>query len=720
MITRIINTGPGLPRKQPLPDKPGANIAGSFSICSPVLAIFVLVSACTPSASTLPSITPEVVERQVETVDPEQEVITHGIEPEQEIIVADDPWALAEQAEGAPADQAASYLLPAIAGFIELQQLATAQSLIEQLQTRPMTGFQQDSLKFHQAQLAQALGQHSAAIAGIGELLRSHRQSPGQAPDFRARLLLLLASSQQALHRKNEAVTTLLQRDVLLDQSGRITNQQNILTLIGSLDPLSLSLLRESPSNNAINGWIALSEILQSGLPEDRLLEIQRWRSLYPEHPAEQALLDQYQLAVRSIHYKHIAMLLPLTSPFGKAAQAYYDGFMASHSEDHSTYQPAVSLHDIGDDPALASLYYQAAINNGADFVVGPLGRLAVNALLSGPRSELPTLVIGNVPPDKTAPDLYGISLSPEQEARQVAERAFSDGLRQASIFRSNSEWGQRVATAFAVQWESLGGTVVDNAAFPPDIPDYSQIIKKLLGLDKSITRERILSAQLDVDLKFTPRRRDDIDFLFLAANASQARLLVPQLRFFQAHDLALYATSYVYSGKPNPATDADLDGIIFGDMDWILDVAVLPQPEPEPEQNQQPATEDATTEDSAQPDLSANSDTTSVAAPGANSVASPETTVLTEQPNLRESSPYYHTDLDRLYALGLASYKLIPRLDALRNNQWQRYPGKTMDISVGLDGNVLRHLTWARFDQGIPVPLPRGTGIIPVPNPGQ
>ena len=236
------------------------------------------------------------------------------------------------------------------------------------------------------------------------------------------------------------------------------------------------------------------------------------------------------------------------------------------------------------------------------------------------------------------------------------------------------------------------------------------------------------MSAQLNINLEFTPRRRDDIDFLFLAANADQARLLVPQLRFFQAHDLALYATSYVYSGKPDPAVDADLDGIIFGDMNWILDAAVLPEPEPAPALTFEAETDSETAIESRPlPDGQPETETAAALEGGAEPVESPPPLVAAQPPSGRETDPYYHTDLDRLYALGLDSYPLISGLKALRSNQGWRYFGKAVDLSVRTDGNIWRHLTWARFERGMPVPLPGITtvdilaptpGLVPLPTP--
>ncbi len=666
-----------------------------------VVGVLASTAACVPAAYIHPTGSPKVVDatgeaaaaaaREGQTpeatavVEEAQPAIAHAIDREQRIIPADDPRALAQQAEEVPADQAASLLLPAIAGYIESSQLDAAQTLIEETHGKQMTASQRQTLQLHEAQLAQARNNHEHAV----ELLRRlEESSPNAAAD--SKLLLMLADSQQSLRRYGVAVETLLQRDGLLEQAERIANQQRILTLLGSLDSLSLSLLRENPADDAIEGWIALREILSIDPLTQRLAEIRQWRARYGGHPAE-LVLAQRLLADSSVHYKHIAVLLPLTSAFGRDAQAFYEGFMAARDEDISAYRASVSLHDIGEDPALVAAYYQAAVAADADFVVGPLGRRAVGALLSAAPPELPTLVIGTIPQEKSAPNLYGISLSPEQEAAQAAARAFADGHRQAGIFASDSEWGRRVANAFAAEWEARGGTLVDNATFPRDIADHAQVIRKLLGLNESIARARILEARLGVDMQFTPRRRDDLDFLFLAANAGQARLLAPQIRFFQAHDLALYATSTVYSGKPDPATDADLDGIIFGDMNWMLDAAIVAQAEPASGEGEG---EGATIQPPA---------------------ALPPATAHEHEPeHERASSPYHHTERDRLYALGLESYRLIPALDTLRNNHWRRYSGTAMDISVQADGNALRHLAWARFEQGLPVPLPTTLGERP------
>lgn len=712
------------------------------------------------------------------------EAIPHAIEAQPQIIAADAPWALVRRAEQVAADEVAALLLPALSGFIEGGELAAAQSVVERLQTETLSGFQRRALRFQSALLAQQLGRHARAIEFLRGLDISLAVDANDAPDAaaeHAEILRLLADSQMALRRNADALLTLLRRDALA-LPDRAANQMQIMALLDSLDPLRRQLFLEDPPFPELPGWLALNDILRAARPADRARAIRGWQARHPAHPARRFVADQrlaglpepatvattvavtgattvVATTVAKIakpgappakiakpgappgpsatvstpptpptpKYRHIALLLPLTSSFGAAAQAFFEGFMAAHRDDwddhgrddgdgdgdqndhggdgagggqndqgrdEAAQPPLITLHDIGADAELVSFYYRAALAGGADFVVGPLGRQAVNALLAGPPLDLPVLMVGEVPAARVAPNLYGISLSPEREAAQVAARAFFHGHRQAGLLTGESDEARRAAAAFAAAWRTLGGQVVASRAVPRAVAGYARAAQTLLGIDRSIAREKILTAQMEIDLVFTPRRRDDIDFLFLAASAADARLLVPHLRFYQAHDLPLYATSRVYGGAPDPATDADLDGIIFGDLAWVIDAAKRPRP---------------AAVVSTDPPL----DSTAGATPTSPASASP--TAAPETPGARALGAYFHTGLDRLYALGLESYRLIPELESLRAQPARRHYGAAVDVSVGADGNARRHLTWARFERGLPLRLPGATAGVPL-----
>lgn len=645
-----------------------------------------LISACGPQIRPLPD--PSAV--IVEDANPSGEggeagAIAQGLDPEVDIqgqqIDSESPWELVLRADQAPSDLATDLRLAAASAFLEIQEYTSAETQASYLVDVYLSTEQQLQFNLLRGRIAQGLGQYQTAV----QFLQPLKNDPLLDTESKALVLLVLADAQLALNRRIDAVISLFRRDSLLSSDQKLTNQQRILSLLRSLSSLEQSLLQQTASNNGLPsnltpGWIAFREI--ADLPDyeqDAALMI--WHGSYPNHPAQDQLLGA-GISIPLEQFNHVVLLLPLTSAYGSAAQAFYDGFIDAYNQDTSVYKPSISLHDIGEDPGLTPFYYQSAVTEGADFVVGPLGREATRSLLDGNPLTLPTLVLADIDQEFTSPNLFGISLSPELEAKQVAERAFRDGHRQAAIFRSATAWGDRAANAFTETWLALGGTVVSNKSFPDTIEDYSRIIQKFLEVNQSVSRERVLSAQLGINLEFTPRRRDDFDLLFFAGNSRQARLLVPQLRFFQAHNLPIYATSNIFSGEVNPAVDADLDKLVFGDMRWMVEI-------------QYPLPETLVISESVN-----ESGQSAEQAPTAES-AIDEPQLNQPKPQPIAKSPYSFSPLDRLYALGLESYHLIPRLTVLRKDPWQQYNGQAFRASVQEDGNILRHLEWASFDQG-------------------
>ncbi len=662
--------------------------------------ILVLAVALLSGCATQPARGPApVVLEPAGSTPPESEtsdVVVQGLEPEvaidSESIDSESPWDLALRADSAPTDVAIELRLAAIDGFLELQEFGNAETQANYLLDVFLDQSQINRLNFQRGRIALGFGQYQIAL----QYLQPLRGDPLWTADERAQLFLALAEAQRGLDRRVDALVSLFLRDRLLgDRTQRLENQQRILDLLRGTSELELALLRQSAGNNGlpanlVDGWLAFAQL--TALPEpERVAGFLRWRNSYPGHPADQALIGAGS-TVSLERFNHVALLLPFTSPFANAAQAFHDGFMDAHAADTSLERPTVSLYDIGETAALAPIYYQSATVEGADFIVGPLGKDAAAALLQGGPPAIPTLVVADVPPESVSPELYGISLSPELEARQVAERGFRDGHRQAAILRSDSPWGGRAAAAFEAAWIAQGGNIVSNKSFPDSIEDYSQIIQRYLEVSQSESRRAALSSQLGINLEFTPRRRDDIDLLFFAGNARQARLLVPQLRFYQAHDLPIYATSNVFNGALNPAVDADLDNLVFGDMHWMVDIRYeVPEPALEREIPADPST---VASDAGPPE-------STEANPAQEQATEPVAEAPPPEPQPVAKSPYSFTPLDRLYALGLETYHLIPRLSSLRSEEWQRYNGQAFDASVGADGNVMRHLEWATFRKG-------------------
>ncbi len=652
---------------------------------------------------------PEVTAEPAPT--PLDPVILDKLNPQSDILIEklenEGPWDLVERADRATLDAAIDLRLDAIDGFLDLQEFTPAETQANYLLDVTLNRIQSNRFSLQRARIAVGFGQHETAIRYLEPL----RDDPLWTPSEWARVLKSLSDAQLALGLRVDALINLFQRDQLLVGEDQLVSQQRIIDLLEQTSSLEQALLQQHASNlglptNLVGGWLTLVALRELPIPE-RMRAARLWYNSYPRHPARGEWLSG--IPEQNLDYfRQITLLLPLQSSYAHAALAFQEGFLDAYHQDAQETKPAVHVLDIGEDPSLASFYYQSAVTSGADFVVGPLGREATATLLESTTPDIPTLVLADVSHDTSSDQLYGLSLSPEREAVQIASRAFRDGHRHAGIIHDGSHWAARVIAAFSEHWLFLGGTLGSNWAYPDAIDQYARLISQFLEVDQSIARRKQLTATVGRNLEFTPRRRGDIDMIFLVGNARDARLLVPQLRFHQAHNLPIYSTSNIFSGKPDPAVDADLDGLIFGDMPWMLDIRYTTEARTHSFPSRKLAAGNGPNSMPSEPseeEVSPISQSGTTALPNAHAIGEPSDTLSPPKrsPLLQpvEKSPYSFTPLDRLYALGLETYSLIPRLKTLRGEASQPYYGQAFQASVEANGNVVRHLVWATFDQG-------------------
>jgi outer membrane PBP1 activator LpoA protein len=472
----------------------------------------------------------------------------------------------------------------------------------------------------------------------------------------------LRAEAQQQNSRYFLSARERVQLDPLLtDPETQLENEFAIWEALNSLTDGELQELRTAPSPDILSGWMELVELTRLYLQQPEALAevIPHWQQRYPGHPAGTAfiakLLETMQVAGQPP--ERIALLLPLSGALNNAAAAVRNGIIAAYYDTPGTdSRPQLSVYDSGNSPDSALAAYHQAITDGAGFVIGPLRKNAVEALATQPQLTVPTLALNQtVTPGLSSPGLYQFGLAPEDEAREVARLAWRNGHTRSIALLPDTDWGERVYAAFAEEWQQLGGVILEAARYNSKETDHGKTISALLNLDSSKARHQQLTRQLGQQLMFEPRRRQDADFVFLLASPGQARLIRPQLSFYRATTLPVYATSRVFSGHPDPAKDADINGIVFCDMPWVLETG---------------------------------------------------SHWAHLQQAISEHWPGQAGRYARLYALGIDAYRVIPYISELGGGMFGSYHGVTGNLSLGGAGQINRTLRCARFRQGLPVLL--------------
>jgi outer membrane PBP1 activator LpoA protein len=476
-------------------------------------------------------------------------------------------------------------------------------------------------------------------------------------PVLKAEIYWTRAQANLGLGSNYVAARDLLWRQKLLvDEKRILENEKDIWLILTAMTKEQLLRRQKTERDVTLSGWLALAlvEVRNSDNRHAVVRGIKDWRKKFPDHPVSDQFLDDISRSTPSMIGKvnSIALLLPLESEYKRAAEAVRSGFMAMDAANQAPDKPAIRVYDYGKNPAEAATAYRQAVKDGADFIVGPLGLEATREVVNRTNLKKPTLLLSHTDERIGASNIFQFGLSPEQEAEQAAERAYLDGHRLAAILYPDSSWGERMKKAFSEHWEALGGLTVKSQPYDASEGDHASSIKTLLNITESETRKASLSSLLKTRLEYEARIREDIDFIFLASSRKLARLLKPELSFHQARRLPVYSTSYVYGGKPDRRTDHDLNNIIFGDMPWLLlrtdDMAKLKQ-------------------------------------------------------RLQGEWPYAGTALDRLYALGVDSYAIIPQLNRISSNPAVRFNGVSSSLSMGPGGKLHRQLLWARFRNGRP-----------------
>ncbi|MDH5631971.1 MAG: penicillin-binding protein activator [Gammaproteobacteria bacterium] len=560
-------------------------------------------------------------------------------------------------AESAAKTDRAGLFTRAAEAYIKGGQFDYAQATLKDIQA----GKNQPDLRARQLILYARIAIHEGSNEKAARLLSRARKTSGVQPATLIQAYDLEAEVELALNNPVGAVKNLINRERHITEPRDIdTNQLKIWEILSQLPVRELRDAHNLAGDPVFRGWTDLA-LRQAKSPATFGRSLGQWKKDHSTHPVTETTLKTLKSPGPALigRIGSIGILLPLSSAshaIKLAAEAVKEGIIAMDNASARPDKPQIRFYDTGDEVRQAMQQFAQAKKDGAQFIIGPLGNEAVDALVANVEIDVPTLFLSHtsreIDIDNVA--VFQFGLTPEQEAKQAAEQAYVDGHRHAVTLYPQNPWGERMRTAFNEHWLRLGGTVLSEVGYNEDVYDHSQTIQQLFDINSSLNRKTRLETITRTRLDMEPRRRQDVDCVFLATRAKQGRLIKPQLNYYRAHQIPVYATSHIFTGRDDRIKDQDLNGIRFGDMPWMLidkgDIHELRQ--------------------------------------------------------LQGNWSYARTQLDRLYALGMDAYAVIPHLNRIGSGSGARFNGVTSSLSVDQEGRLHRQLVWAKFQRGVPSPL--------------
>ncbi|AUM14084.1 penicillin-binding protein activator [Ketobacter alkanivorans] len=569
---------------------------------------------------------------------------------------------LIERAQSAPSPESERLLIQAAQLLLEQEKPGEAQRLLESVNVITLDNDTRAALVLTLADIYLAQGEPLQAE----ELLTTDRMG------------LLTAANELSAERLNEislkratvwefngnylsAARERIFVAPMLSDEASTTNHQRIWGDLIAIPNDTLQQLSSTVAVPEIQGWLELAWIykgLQDNL-DQQLKQLDNWQQRFPGHPAVAQLPEALRI-VRELSEnqpKQIALLLPMQGKYKAAAQAILNGFMSAHYATQTNAAeggPTIKVYDTSNTTLFQQTYDQA-VTEGAEIIIGPLQKENLRALLTS-TTMLPvtTIALNKEQGQFESPaNLYQFGLSPEDDAGQLAAHALQKQYQQAAVMFQNNPWWERAYLEFAQQWQADKREVTSATSFD-DQSKMAGAIKEMLLVQHSELRAQQLKGILGKPIEFHPRRRQDIDFIYLISTPEQARQIRPLLDFYYAEEIPVLAGSQIYSGKTDPKADRDLNGIEFCDIPWLLE----------------------------KPDAI--------------------------QKALMKAWPKADHRYFRLNAMGVDAYRLQSRLQLLTQIPDAGLFGATGNLSIGIDNKVHRELSWAVMKGGRPTLIPK------------
>ena len=171
-----------------------------------------------------------------------------------------------------------------------------------------------------------------------------------------------------------------------------------------------------------------------------------------------------------------VALLLPLSGQYKREGESVLIGFLSAHYSLMRSNQKIQSIN-IYDTQSYdnAKDAYDEAVNEGAEFIIGPLLQDSVSELSEKIAFNVPVLALNyNQNNDDYTIGMYQFSLSSLDEVISTSNKVVSDGYKLGAIIMPNNELGRDLRDVYKSTFESMGGMILDDQFYKPNNQDFS------------------------------------------------------------------------------------------------------------------------------------------------------------------------------------------------------------------------------------------------------
>lgn len=298
---------------------------------------------------------------------------------------------------------------------------------------------------------------------------------------------------------------------------------------------------------------------------------------------------------------------------------------------------------------------------DGASIVVGPLLKNNVEELMKS-NTALNVLALNQPEQVQNRANICYFALSPEDEARDAARHIHEQGKQSPLLLIPRSTLGDRVANAFAEEWQKLGGGIVLQQKFGSvselragvnggaGIALNGSPVSASLPQQQSVTIGGLTIPAPPTDAQINGGGK--VDAAYIVATPQEIAFIKPMIamRNGSQSGATLYASSRSAQGTAGPDFRLEMDGLQYSEIPMLA---------------------------------------------GSNPA-------LMQQALSAVRNDY---SLARLYAMGVDAWTLANHFTQMRQVPGFELNGNTGDLTATQDCVINRKLSWLKYQQGQIVP---------------
>jgi ABC-type branched-subunit amino acid transport system substrate-binding protein/predicted negative regulator of RcsB-dependent stress response len=421
-----------------------------------------------------------------------------------------------------------------------------------------------DEARYALALLAFKQGDVSRSEGLTRELLK--RKIP---PALKGKLLALLGENLLAAGNAAGAVDSYLSalEETAGEEEGRSLRGKIEGIVTHGMTAEDLTTLYRKREGDYPSGYVlfTLARLAyESGDLEGARSHVREFLLKDPGHPLYDdglALSDRLQ-KIGLVDRNAVGVILPLSGKFAAYGKDALDAIRLALELAREEREVPVTLfvEDSEGSPEKAAQSVRKLVSeNRVIGIIGPMsGPVAVSAAGEAQLLQVPIVTLTQEEDIAAAGDfVFRNFLTPPMMMETLLQYAFRNmGMRRFAILHPNDSYGIEMMHLFWDEVERLGGTIRGVESYDPKQTDFGREIRILAGLPKD--RERPEKGKLDPVV--------DFDALFIPDSFTNARLIGPQLAFYDVTAVRLLGTN-LWNIPEIPKEDAEyLQGALFVD----------------------------------------------------------------------------------------------------------------------------------------------------------